>query len=271
MNRQPAARRHALGLRLTAVISVVLLSISFATLFASPTLAAPSAESASAAEMGTATPGVTPSPSSPPVSQWPVISTATPPTGPSAPTPPVHCVSNASLVADVALASGGRLKPGTGFVKIWRVRNTGTCVWEAHATVVADGGDRMSSASRIELPSRVLPGEDIDFAIQLRAPTTIGQQVGYWRLKDSAGEKFGDRLAVTVLVAPDAAAPGVAGTPSPATGAAGVRLDEALAWASVISDGPITYRVLLGTSEAPSQVVPTCDGITATTCAPPAV
>jgi len=47
---------------------------------------------------------------------------------------------------------------------------------------------------------KVLPGESIDVSVSLKAPPKEGKYVGYWRLVDPSGKKFGQRVRVQIQV-----------------------------------------------------------------------
>merc|ERR1719231_1849354 len=68
----------------------------------------------------------------------------------------------------------------------------------------------MTSEVMIPLISRsspVLPGEEVDVAVEMVAPTEIGRYLGYWRLVGPHGRrKFGQRVWCHVQVVDPAAA-----------------------------------------------------------------
>merc|ERR1719231_1435477 len=68
----------------------------------------------------------------------------------------------------------------------------------------------MTSEVMIPLISRsspVLPGEEVDVAVEMVAPTEIGRYLGYWRLGGPHGRrKFGQRVWCHVQVGDPAAA-----------------------------------------------------------------
>jgi hypothetical protein len=81
--------------------------------------------------------------------------------------------------------------PGASFTKVWRLRNVGTCAWTTAYSIIFTGGDRMGSPDVIQLGSQVEPGQLIDLAVGLVAPTTPGNYRGNWMLRAPTGQLFG--------------------------------------------------------------------------------
>merc|ERR1719421_1276970 len=46
----------------------------------------------------------------------------------------------------------------------------------------------------------VMPGEEVDVAVEMAAPTELGRYLGYWRLMGPRGRKFGQRVWAHVQV-----------------------------------------------------------------------
>jgi hypothetical protein len=130
----------------------------------------------------------TPVPLPPPV----IIVTATPLPFPS-PTPviPLSPCDWAQLVADVTIPDGSILMPDAQFVKIWRLRNIGTCTWDPGFSLLFVDGYRMGSPDRIMIPNFVYPGQTVDLAVPLTAPSQAGNYRGRWLLLNDQGVPFG--------------------------------------------------------------------------------
>jgi hypothetical protein len=62
------------------------------------------------------------------------------------------------------------LDAGQSFAKIWRIKNTGTCVWSTGYTLAFYSGEQMSGQPSIPLVSVVQPGDTIDLRVDLVAP-----------------------------------------------------------------------------------------------------
>ncbi|MBN2045216.1 MAG: hypothetical protein JW757_09370 [Anaerolineales bacterium] len=133
----------------------------------------------------------TPEPTSTPLPTNTLIPTNTPaPTNTPVPTsPPLPC-NAASFVADMTVADGAAVPKGSSFVKIWRLKNSGSCTWTKDYEVTFDGGDKLGGKT-ISLPKSVSPGESVDIAIAMKAPDTTGKYKGFWILRNQNGVKFG--------------------------------------------------------------------------------
>ncbi|MBI4733064.1 MAG: DUF11 domain-containing protein [Chloroflexi bacterium] len=112
--------------------------------------------------------------------------------GGAPPSTPVSTCDRAALVADVTIPDGTVLAGGTPFVKTWRLQNVGTCTWTTSYKLVFAGGDYMgTAASQYNLPASVPPGGTIDLSVNLVAPITPGNFIGYWQLRNASGINFG--------------------------------------------------------------------------------
>ncbi|MCB8923519.1 MAG: hypothetical protein H6662_18180 [Ardenticatenaceae bacterium] len=103
------------------------------------------------------------------------------------------CTNNFEFVEDLSIDDDTIMAPGTEFVKEWRLRNIGTCPWTTDYTFVTVdeaplpfGGD-----TEVPLESVVAPGQTMDIAATLIAPTTPGTYRSNWQLADANGERFG--------------------------------------------------------------------------------
>jgi len=104
----------------------------------------------------------------------------------------VSTCDRASFVADVTIPDGTAMAGGTPFTKTWRLQNAGTCTWTTSYRLVFSGGDYMgAAASAFNLPTSVAPGASIDLSVNLTAPITAGNYIGYWKLRNAYGTDFG--------------------------------------------------------------------------------
>jgi hypothetical protein len=115
-------------------------------------------------------------------------------------TPTEGCAFGSQYVADVTIPDGAALNPGEGFVKTWRVRNSGTCDWGEGYELVFLSGARMDGPESVPLPA-VPAGEEGDISVDLVAPSTPGLHAGTWRVRPRGGESFGTSLTVVIEVA----------------------------------------------------------------------
>jgi polar amino acid transport system substrate-binding protein len=152
----------------------------------------------------------------------PDITAPTPTPAPS-PTPEV-CKDGASYVADLNyddknMTAPPVMQPGQAFTKGWRMRNSGTCVWDQTYTFGYAGGNSSMSnmgASAVRVNGTVKPGATYDFMVPMVAPSVPGVYQGFWNARDWQGSAFGDRVWVGIQVAgPPTPIPQPTATPVP--------------------------------------------------------
>jgi hypothetical protein len=108
---------------------------------------------------------------------------------------------NATFLSDVTIPDGTQLAPGTDFTKTWKLQNNGTCTWVSGYVVAFSNGSIMGAASPQSLAvDSVPPGGSVDISIEMVAPESNGQQIGYWRMQNAAGTGFGDTFYVDIFV-----------------------------------------------------------------------
>ena len=124
------------------------------------------------------------------------------PTNTPAPTATVaNCMNNASFVTDVTVPDDSNFRPGEAFEKVWRMRNSGSCPWEAGYTWVYESGEQMGNETVVQIPPTI-PGADADIHVTLTAPTEPGRYISRWRMHDMGNQPFGQRATVVINVLP---------------------------------------------------------------------
>jgi len=118
------------------------------------------------------------------------------------------------FVRDISIFDGTVMSPNADFTKIWRLRNCGTVPWPPMTHLVHVGGDQLAETDAVplQLPEEGLaPGEEIQVAVDMKAPPVGGRYVSHWRLVAPGGPKFGHRVwALIQVVSPDDSAADVA-------------------------------------------------------------
>jgi hypothetical protein len=135
-------------------------------------------------ETPTPTPTLTPIPTETPT---PSLTPAPTHTQTSTPDP----CNWASFAGDITIPDGTNFAPGTDFVKIWKIKNIGSCTWTTDYDLIFVKGDLMDARMVNPFPGEVRPGESIDLAIDLRAPQNVGEYRSFWMLRAPGGEQFG--------------------------------------------------------------------------------
>jgi len=107
------------------------------------------------------------------------------------PTPvPGACTNKAAFVSDVTVPDNSYITASTAFTKIWRLKNTGTCTWTTAYSTTYYSGDPLSAVYPVALPYTVYPGQSVDVAVNMVAPSYSGSFKGNWSLKSDTGQIF---------------------------------------------------------------------------------
>lgn len=109
---------------------------------------------------------------------------------PTVPVPISRCDA-AQFLADVTYPDGSLVTQKNSFVKIWRIKNIGTCSWTPSYALVFTSGDQMGGPSAVALAGNVNPGQYIEVPVTLTAPNKDGKYRGYWKLRNASGTLFG--------------------------------------------------------------------------------
>jgi hypothetical protein len=112
------------------------------------------------------------------------------PTNTPLPTPQPPPCDAAQFVKDMTVVDGVSLPVNNPFVKIWQLKNIGTCTWTKDYEISFDGGDKLGGKTA-SMPKTVYPGEVVDIAISMKSPDVSGKYKGYWILRNASGNKFG--------------------------------------------------------------------------------
>ncbi|MBX3011631.1 MAG: peptidoglycan DD-metalloendopeptidase family protein [Caldilineaceae bacterium] len=104
------------------------------------------------------------------------------------------------------IADGSRFVPGTALQQMWTLRNQGTTHWGAGYQLALQNGEPLNATVAIPAPPTP-PGGQADFAWNVTAPQVPGRYRSDWRMRNAAGEWFGERVWLDIQV--EAAAPPV--------------------------------------------------------------
>lgn len=118
-----------------------------------------------------------------------------------------YCNNKLREVKDVTIPDYTVMTPGSAFRKTWRMKNGGTCEWDANYMLVKAGGDDLGGSEYVRINSaniiygtqytgkraagKVYPGDILEISIDLQAPTTPGTYQTYYKLRDNMGYEFG--------------------------------------------------------------------------------
>lgn len=154
----------------------------------------------------TSTPTASPTPT--PVSR--VTSTTDTPTRTPTPTPSSSWAYSTSdencnaseLVKSMTIPDGTVFAPGEVFIKTWKFKNIGDCMWEEDYLIIFVEGDAMGGDTAY-LDAPVLVHKRGDASVVLIAPDEEGTYAGAWQLADGYGYGFGDTAYVEIVVSED--------------------------------------------------------------------
>jgi hypothetical protein len=110
-----------------------------------------------------------------------------------------------SFVSDVTIPDNTPVTPGQAFTKTWKVKNAGSCAWDAGFKFAFVGGEQMGGAA-FTLPSSIAAGAVYDISVPMTAPNKSGTLRGNWQMQTAGGQFFGDQVYVQVVVGGGAAA-----------------------------------------------------------------
>ena len=158
-----------------------------------------------------------------------LLSTPIPPnpstTTPVSPAPtlaPPACVDGMKFVADVSYWDNNMknppfVTPKEGFVKTWRLQNTGSCTWTPKYQLVYAYGNvaaAQMSGQPVNIPANVAPGQTIDLSVTLIAPFEPLTYQGFWQIENASGGQFGQTIWVGISTLADQDNPIATGQPS---------------------------------------------------------
>lgn len=127
--------------------------------------------------------------------------------------------NNSAYVADVTYSDDTAVTPGQAIVKTWKLQNTGSCAWTATYKVSFVSGNAMGGTAT-PIGISVAPGQSADISVNLTAPATAGDAIGYWILTNDSGQNFGSSFYIKVKVG-GTATTGTAVTGTAVTGTPG--------------------------------------------------
>lgn len=111
---------------------------------------------------------------------------------------PLPC-DNSVFVSDVTYPDGSELTPGQDFVKTWKIKNTGTCVWGTGYSIIYGYGEKMGGVAE-PLAAAVAPGEEVEVSVRFKAPANTGQFASIWRMANASNSPFGEQVTVVIVV-----------------------------------------------------------------------
>ncbi|NWY20466.1 NBR1 protein, partial [Aphelocoma coerulescens] len=112
-----------------------------------------------------------------------------------------------AVFVDENLPDGTHLKPGTKFIKHWRMKNTGNVEWSSDTKLKLMWGNlTLASSEKKDVLVPSLPSGQVGtVSVEFVAPNIEGTYTSHWRLSHK-GEQFGPRIWCSIVVDPSPAA-----------------------------------------------------------------
>ena len=102
------------------------------------------------------------------------------------PTNSSDCTNSASFVTDVTIPDNSNVVANTTFTKTWRVKNTGTCIWNPDYVLTPYSDEQMGAPASVPL-AVTFPNQTLDVSVDLIAPSAVGIHRGNFVIKNPAG------------------------------------------------------------------------------------
>jgi hypothetical protein len=107
---------------------------------------------------------------------------------------------NSAFTFKETIPDGSDFAPGAKFTKSWQLMNTGQTTWTTAYSLVFVSGEQMGGPASVPLKIEVQAGRVVDISVDLTAPEKTGSYKGNWRLRNAAGQVFGDIVFVQIDV-----------------------------------------------------------------------
>ena len=95
---------------------------------------------------------------------------------------------------DVNVPDNTTMSPGQDFVKTWKIKNTGSCTWDAGYKLVfsysSTSGDDVLNGEAQKLASAVGPQQEVEVSVQFKAPDLPGTYFSVWTMQNAKGISF---------------------------------------------------------------------------------
>ncbi|NWX51320.1 NBR1 protein, partial [Steatornis caripensis] len=108
-----------------------------------------------------------------------------------------------AVFVDENLPDGTHLRPGTKFIKHWRMKNTGNVEWSSDTKLKLMWGNlTLASSEKKDVLVPSLPSGQVGtVSVEFVAPNIEGTYTSHWRLSHR-GEQFGPRIWCSIVVDP---------------------------------------------------------------------
>jgi len=104
------------------------------------------------------------------------------------------------LTVDVNTQDGTVMTPNQAFVKTWKIKNNGSCVWGAGYGLIYGGYTDLMSGLPQPIVGVVAIGQEVEVSVSFKAPAKVGQYLSAWIMANAKGITFGKPVYVKIIV-----------------------------------------------------------------------
>jgi hypothetical protein len=91
---------------------------------------------------------------------------------------------------DVNVPDNTTMSPGQDFVKTWKIKNIGSCTWDAGYKLVFSYGDDELKGEAQPLAAAIGPQQEAEVSVQFTAPDLPGSYFSVWTMQNAKGITF---------------------------------------------------------------------------------
>jgi len=91
---------------------------------------------------------------------------------------------------DVNVPDNTTMSPGQDFVKTWKIKNIGSCTWDAGYKLVFSYGDDELKGEAQPLSAAIGPQQEVEVSVQFTAPSLPGTYFSVWTMQNAKGITF---------------------------------------------------------------------------------
>ena len=91
---------------------------------------------------------------------------------------------------DVNVPDNTTMSPGQDFIKTWKIKNIGSCTWDAGYKLVFSYGDDELKGEAQPLSAAIGPQQEVEVSVQFTAPDLPGTYFSVWTMQNAKGITF---------------------------------------------------------------------------------
>lgn len=113
---------------------------------------------------------------------------------------PVTTTVNQAIWVSQSIADDSIFAPGEVFTMTWRLRNVGTSTWTEGYMLRYYSGETFGAPDEVLLGRVVLPGEEVDITITMKAPIVPGDYRTDWVMATESRSNFKEQVFLRIRV-----------------------------------------------------------------------